>query len=116
MVWAPGNCASVRLARQLGSDCAVLKIEAPDQEWYYPLLQPKQHYAAVWANASGIGLAQTVEWANNNPAGVSQTLSMLRHSGLSLPLSLSLSTQQKGDTAKSRRSKYRHSWQASAQR
>ena len=28
LVWAPGNCASVRLALQLASDAAVLKVTA----------------------------------------------------------------------------------------
>ena len=40
------------------------------QEWYYPLLQPRQHYAPVWTNSSGTGLLEAVAWANRNPAAV----------------------------------------------
>ena len=31
IVWAPGNCGSVRLVKLLASDCAVLKLNASDQ-------------------------------------------------------------------------------------
>lgn len=31
LVWVPGNCASVRLALQLASDAAVLKVQHPLQ-------------------------------------------------------------------------------------
>ena len=44
------------------------------QEWYYPLLKPWEHYVPVWANSSGVGIAEAVEWANTNPVAVSSEL------------------------------------------
>lgn len=41
------------------------------QEWYYPLLKPWQHYVPVWANDSGVGIAEAVDWANDHPDEVS---------------------------------------------
>lgn len=47
LLWVPGNCASLRMAAQLLSDAAVLKLDSPEIEWYYPLLQPWVHYIPV---------------------------------------------------------------------
>lgn len=47
LLWVPGNCASLRLAAQLLSDAAVLKLDSPEIEWYYPLLRPWVHYIPV---------------------------------------------------------------------
>lgn len=33
VVWATGNCASVRLAKQLASDALVMKIDSDEFEW-----------------------------------------------------------------------------------
>ena len=33
LVWAPGNCASVRLAKQLAADALVMKLESNETEW-----------------------------------------------------------------------------------
>ncbi|CAL5220281.1 g2266 [Coccomyxa viridis] len=63
LVWVPGNCASVRLALQLASDAAVLKIESPELEWYYPLLKPYQHYIPMVANESWVNLEEVIGWA-----------------------------------------------------
>lgn len=67
LVWAPGNCASVRLALQLASDAVVLKIESPEVEWYYPLLRPGVHYIPLHANATSVDLAAAVGWAESHP-------------------------------------------------
>lgn len=47
LLWVPGNCAALRLAAQLSSDAAVFKLDSPEIEWYYPLLQPWIHYIPV---------------------------------------------------------------------
>ena len=47
LLWTPGNCASLRLAAQLLSDAAVLKLDSPELEWYYPLLTPYSEYIPV---------------------------------------------------------------------
>ena len=47
LFWVPGNCASLRLAAQLLSDAAVLKLDSLEIEWYYPLLRPWVHYIPV---------------------------------------------------------------------
>ena len=44
------------------------------QEWYYPLLKAWEHYVPVWANSSGVGMAEAVEWANAHPVAVSSQL------------------------------------------
>jgi len=67
LVWAPGNCASVRLALQLASDAVVLKIESPEMEWYYPLLKPYVHYIPLHANATGVDLEAAIAWAEAHP-------------------------------------------------
>lgn len=70
LVWAPGNCASVRLALQLASDALVLKIESPESEWYYPMLKPGVHYLPLHANATSVDLEEAVRWAEAHPAAV----------------------------------------------
>ena len=67
LVWVPGNCASVRLALQLASDAVVLKVESPEQEWYYPLLKPHVHYIPIHANATHTDLEQAVAAAEADP-------------------------------------------------
>ena len=47
LLWIPGNCASLRMAAQLLSDAAVLKLDSPELEWYYPLLAPFSEYIPV---------------------------------------------------------------------
>ena len=47
LLWVPGNCASLRMAAQLLSDAAVLKLDSPELEWYYPLLTPYSEYIPV---------------------------------------------------------------------
>ncbi len=32
LLWVPGNCASLRMAAQLLSDAAVLKLDSPELE------------------------------------------------------------------------------------
>ena len=70
LVWAPGNCASVRLALQLASDALVLKVVSPEVEWYYPLLRPGVHYIPLHANATHVDLEAAVAWAEAHPAEV----------------------------------------------
>lgn len=82
LVWAPGNCASVRLAKQLAADALVLKLNSVEHEWYYPLLQPYQQFVPVWVNttgpqgnlsllnASSVGIAEAVRWAEGHPQEV----------------------------------------------
>ncbi|BDA45764.1 Protein O-glucosyltransferase 2 [Coccomyxa sp. Obi] len=72
LVWVPGNCASVRLALQLASDAAVLKIDSPELEWYYPLLQPWVHYIPMTANETWCNLEEAIGWAEAHPAKVAQ--------------------------------------------
>lgn len=68
LVWAPGNCASVRLALQLASDSLVLKIDSSvEQEWYYPLLEPFEHYVPIEANETFVGVEEGVAWAEARP-------------------------------------------------
>ena len=68
LVWAPGNCASVRLALQLASDSLVLKIDSSgEEEWYYPLLKPFEHYVPIAANETYVGVAEGVAWAEARP-------------------------------------------------
>ena len=52
------------------------------QEWYYPLLKPWGHYVPVWANSSGVGIAEAVEWANTHPMAVSSELHWMNAPGL----------------------------------
>ena len=47
LLWTPGNCASLRMAAQLVSDAAVLKLDSPELEWYYPLLTAFSEYIPV---------------------------------------------------------------------
>ena len=88
IVWAPGNCGSVRLVKLLASDCAVLKLNASDQacqclihssllvlcdallvqEWYSLLLKPWLQYIPVPLVEPGI--AEAVAWAEAHPAEV----------------------------------------------
>ena len=69
LVWAPGNCASVRLALQLASDSLVLKIDSSGEtEWYYPLLRPFEHYVPIEANETFVGVEEGIAWAEARPA------------------------------------------------
>jgi len=68
LVWAPGNCASVRLALQLASDAIVLKIDSSgEREWYYPLLKPFVHYIPIEANETFVGVEQGIAWGEAHP-------------------------------------------------
>jgi hypothetical protein len=68
LVWAPGNCASVRLALQLASDSLVLKIESSgEQEWYFPLLKPFVHFVPIEANETFVGVEEGIRWAEAHP-------------------------------------------------
>lgn len=75
LVWAPGNCASVRLALQLASDAAVFKIENDECEWYYPLLKPFVHYIPLKANSTHVNLADMLYWARHQQAEVDAIVS-----------------------------------------
>lgn len=66
LVWAPGNCASVRLALQLASDAAVFKIDNDESEWYYPLLKPFVHYIPLEANNTHVNLEDMMYWARHH--------------------------------------------------
>ena len=66
LIWAPGNCASVRLALQLASDAAVFKIENDESEWYYPLLKPFVHYIPLEANSTHVNLEEMMYWARHH--------------------------------------------------
>lgn len=66
LVWAPGNCASVRLALQLASDAAVFKIDNDESEWYYPLLKPFVHYIPLEANSTYVNLEDMMYWARHH--------------------------------------------------
>ncbi len=66
LIWAPGNCASVRLALQLASDAAVFKIVNDEVEWYYPLLNPFVHYIPLVANSTHINLEEMMYWARHH--------------------------------------------------
>ena len=66
VIWAPGNCASVRLALQLASDAAVFKIENDEIEWYYPLLKPFVHYIPLEANSTHVNLEEMMYWARHH--------------------------------------------------
>ena len=70
LIWAPGNCASVRLALQLASDAAVFKIEIDESEWYYPLLKPLVHYVPLTANETHVNLAEMMYWARHHQSEV----------------------------------------------
>ena len=70
IVWVAGNCASVRLARQLASDALVLKLISSEIEWYYPLLKPNVHYLPVWVEGNDTGLPEVVAWAKSHPVEV----------------------------------------------
>lgn len=78
VVWVPGNCASVRLALQLASDCLVLKVETPEEEWYYGMLKPYEHYVPLHANSSYIDVVEAVQWAEAHPLEVRTWLPPLR--------------------------------------
>ena len=68
LVWAPGNCASVRLALQLASDSLVLKIDSSgEREWYYPLLVSYKHYVPIEANETFVGVEGGIAWAEAHP-------------------------------------------------
>ena len=67
LVWAPGNCASVRLALQLSADALVFKINSLEGEWYYPLLKPFVHYIPLEANDTHVNLEQRILWARQHP-------------------------------------------------
>lgn len=67
VVWAPGNCASVRLALQLASDALVFKIDNDEAEWYYPLLTPFVHYVPLEANNTHVNLEDMLHWAGQHP-------------------------------------------------
>jgi hypothetical protein len=69
-VWVPGNCASVRLALQLASDCLVMKVESPEKEWYYGMLEPYRHYVPLHANATHVDVVEAVQWAESHPMEV----------------------------------------------
>ena len=83
VVWAPGNCASVRLAKQLAADVLVMRLQSDEFEWYYPLLKPHEHYVPIPVNvsqpeanlssitAASVGLAAAVKWAEGHPEQVS---------------------------------------------
>eukprot|EP00884_Botryococcus_braunii_P016709 jgi/Botrbrau1/3721/Bobra.0363s0008.2 len=66
VIWVPGNCASVRLALQLASDCLVLKVETPEVEWYYGMLKPYHHYVPLHANSTHVDVVEAVEWAESH--------------------------------------------------
>ena len=66
LIWAPGNCASVRLALQLASDAAVFKIDNDESEWYYPLLKPFVHYIPLEANSTFVNLEEMMYWARHH--------------------------------------------------
>ena len=66
LVWAPGNCASVRLALQLASDALVFKIGSDENEWYYPLLKPFVHYVPLQANSTHVNLEALMLWARQH--------------------------------------------------
>ena len=66
-IWAPGNCASVRLALQLASDALVFKIDNDEAEWYYPLLKPFVHYVPLEANNTHVNLEDMMHWASQHP-------------------------------------------------
>ncbi|KAK9811967.1 hypothetical protein WJX73_004068 [Symbiochloris irregularis] len=82
LIWVTGNCASVRLAKQLAADALVFKVDSDEREWYYPLLQPHVHYVPVWLNvtdpeanlttitAQSSGIADAVRWAESHPEQV----------------------------------------------
>ena len=70
LIWAPGNCASVRLALQLASDAAVFKIECDETEWYYPLLKPFVHYIPLTANSTHVNLEEMMYWARHHQSEV----------------------------------------------
>lgn len=70
LIWAPGNCASVRLALQLASDAAVFKIENDETEWYYPLLKPFVHYIPLEANSTHVNLEEMLYWARHHQSEV----------------------------------------------
>lgn len=72
-VWAPGNCASVRLARQLAGDQAVLKVDrwgsADERGWYYPMLTPWRHYVPLTVhgvNGTRVDLERAIVWAREH--------------------------------------------------
>ena len=69
-VWAPGKCASIRLALQLAADAAVFKVEHEDCEWYYPMLKPYVHYIPVTASENLTNLLDQLKWAEQHPSEV----------------------------------------------
>lgn len=98
LVWVTGNCASVRLAKQLAADALVMKLESDEREWYYPLLQPHVHYVPVWLNATepeanlttitaaSVGIADAVRWAEDHPEQVNPAQPEPRACACSLPI------------------------------
>ena len=69
-VWAPGKCASIRLALQLAADAAVFKVEHEDREWYYPMLKPYVHYIPFTASENFTNLVDQLTWAEQHPSEV----------------------------------------------
>lgn len=74
LVWAPGNCASVRLALQLASDALVFKIDNDELEWYYPLLKPFVHYIPLQANSTHVNLEEMMLWVSQHPNQVASIM------------------------------------------
>lgn len=70
----PGNCAAIRLPSQLASDTAVLMLDSPEIEWYYPLLRPYEHYIPVTVkNESFVDVESAIKWAESHPLEVNDT-------------------------------------------
>ena len=70
----PGNCAAIRLPSQLVSDTAVLMLDSPEIEWFYPLLRPYEHYIPVAVkNESFVDVESAIKWAESHPLEVNHT-------------------------------------------
>ncbi|KAK9829902.1 hypothetical protein WJX72_008578 [[Myrmecia] bisecta] len=73
-----GHCAALRLRHLLSSDSAVMWVESPEEEWYYPLLVPFKHFIPVEYDPlsrpydAGLNLADMVQWAERHPEQVAQ--------------------------------------------
>ncbi len=48
--------------------CCETQIESRELEWYYPLLQPWEHYIPLTANESWVNLEEAIGWAEAHPA------------------------------------------------
>ncbi len=68
LLWVPGNCASLRMAAQLLSDAAVIKLDSTELEWYYPLLTPFSEYIPVRCVSRN-----AADWGSRVHAGVRVT-------------------------------------------